>query len=157
MISPISRCRRLCAAALLAATVATVVTTTAAPVPLASAADGDPLAGFGVNGVVLDSGLAPPGLVVRVLKVIDDRLGALTMLIAVGFPTASTQPPQFLVKYTPVGARDARFGINGVFALPLTGASDIAHLPDGSIIVAGPTGDHRLRIVDPSGNGWVGV
>lgn len=167
MTTPARPLRRLLATALLAATAATIVTTTAAPAPLANAADGGPLPGFGVNGVVLDSGLAQPGQILQVFKVIDDRLGALTALVDIFTPTSpppgdpfpSRPPPstQLLVKYTPAGTRDTSFGVNGVFTLPGSGAHDIANLADGSIIVAGSTDNFRLRIVDRFGTGSVPV
>ena len=91
-------------------------------------ADGQPVPGFGVNGVVIDATFAG-GRQVRPEQVVQLADGA---FVVSGFlQTPGQQTVQQLVaRYSPLGQPDPTFGVGGVI-FPSGAVRDLAPLPDG--------------------------
>lgn len=109
-------------------------------------ADGEPVAGFGVNGVVIDGGFSQ-GRAITVLDLAALRDGSLvvTGYLAPTFPGGPSAP--FLAKYLSSGKRDPSFGVDGLvlnfladFLAPLPGGRVLASMTFGSMTIVSPTG-----------------
>jgi hypothetical protein len=117
--------------------------------PLAAAADGLPVAGFGHNGVMIDASFSG-GKQVKPEQVVELPGGALVvagLLQATGQPTAQ----QFVARYLPSGQLDPAFGSGGVI-FPKGALRDVAPLPDGRLVVTATSPTGGLGLVGADGS-----
>ena len=117
--------------------------------PSRVAADGEPAAGFGTNGVVIDSGLSG-GLNVYLEDVIQLRDGS---FVVGGHMQNSTgnQFQLFMVRYTANGQRDPSFpklGVHGLEVLP----SGMVTMLDGRIAVPAFGPGKGVAFLNPDGS-----
>ncbi len=125
----------------LASIAAVVVLLTAGSPGRVRATDGQPVVGFGANGVLTDA--LVPGARVDVTDVVDDDDGRLVVagsysLLGDGVSSMHW----FVVRYLRNGTRDPSFATNGFLELPNPSRGqivgpDVATFPDRSIIVGG--------------------
>ncbi len=125
----------------LASIAAVVVLLTAGSPGRVRATDGQPVVGFGANGVLTDA--LVPGARVDVTDVVDDDDGRLVVagsysLLGEGVSSMHW----FVVRYLRNGTRDPSFATNGFLELPNPSRGqivgpDVATFPDRSIIVGG--------------------
>jgi hypothetical protein len=95
-------------------------------------ADGQPVAGFGVNGVMIDASFTD-GKQVRPDQVVQLPDGS---FVVSGFLQATGQSTvqQFIARYSPSGQLDATFGTAGVIFPPGV-VRDLTPMPDGRLVV----------------------
>src|SRR6185295_6252352 len=95
-------------------------------------ADGQPVPGFGINGVMIDASFAG-GRQVRPEQVVQLPDGS---FVVNGFLQAFGQASveQFVARYSPAGQLDPTFGTGGVIFPPGV-VDDLTPLPDGRIIL----------------------
>jgi uncharacterized delta-60 repeat protein len=120
-----------------------MVVAVALAMPLVSAstvtADGEPVPGFGVNGVVVEGDLPYPGLIADVAQAPDGSIVAVGTYAYNPSPTTYTSRG-FVIKYQADGQRDPTFGHNGLLETSpdlLSNANAVAVFPDGRIVVGG--------------------
>ncbi|MEY2522204.1 MAG: hypothetical protein QOJ66_769 [Ilumatobacteraceae bacterium] len=111
-------------------------------------ADGQPVPGFGVNGVMIDATFAS-GRQVRPEQVVQLADGA---LVVSGFLQTPGQQAvqQFVARYSPLGQPDPTFGVGGVI-FPSGVVRDLAPLPDGRTLVATLSATSGLSVLNPDG------
>ena len=111
-------------------------------------ADGQPVPGFGVNGVVIDASFAG-GRQVRPEQVVQLSDGA---LLVSGFLQTPGQQAvqQFVARYSPLGQPDPTFGTGGVI-FPTGVLRDLAPLPDQRTLVTTLSATGGLSVLNPDG------
>jgi hypothetical protein len=97
-----------------------------------AAADGQPVAGFGVNGVVIDS-LVTQGNHVSLIEAAELPDGSVMVTGSLTGPITATGRPNFLARYTPAGQLDPSFGVGGVSHLAFQFA-DLTPMRDGTVL-----------------------
>ena len=117
--------------------------------PVRAVADGQPVGGFGVNGVLVDAGFSS-GRQIKPQKVVQMADGG---FLVSGFLQAAGQQTaqQFLARYSSTGQRDPTFG-NGGVAFPSGVVRDMAALADGRAVLATVSGAGDLVLLDPTGS-----
>ncbi len=113
------------------------------------AADGQPVAGFGVNGVMIDSSFSG-GKQVRPEQVVQVPGGS---FVVSGFLQATGQQTaqQFVARYSSAGQLDPRFGDGGVI-FPTGVVRDLTPLPDGRLVVTRLSPVSRLGFLEADGS-----
>ncbi len=113
-----------------------------------AAADGQPVAGFGVNGVMIDSSFSG-GRQVRPEQVVHLPDGS---FVVSGFLQLAGQATaqQFVARYTARGQLESTFGSGGVI-FPTGVVRDLAPLPDGRIVVTALSAAGGLGVLEASG------
>ena len=111
-------------------------------------ADGQPVAGFGINGVMIDASFAG-GRQVRPEQVVQLPDGS---FVVSGFLQTPGQPAvqQFVARYSSLGQPDPTFG-NGGFILPAGVVGDLTPLPDGRIILTTLSATAGLSVLEADG------
>lgn len=121
----------------------------------ARASDGDPVPGFGVDGLIDD--IVLPGAVELLAKQAVVQPDGKTVVVGVlsGLPGNNIDVQQgFVVRYLPDGKRDPSFGSNGVTLLKpglFSQPEAVAVLPSGQILVGGLMSDLMVRL-NPDGS-----
>jgi hypothetical protein len=114
-----------------------------------AAADGEPVVGFGANGVMIDSSFSG-GKLIRPEQVVQLPGGS---FVVSGFLQTAGQAAvqQFVARYSAVGQLDPRFGNGGVI-FPTGVVRDLTPLLDGRLLVTtlSPTGNLGFLEVDGS-------
>jgi hypothetical protein len=113
------------------------------------AADGQPVGGFGANGVLVDAGFSS-GKQVKPQKVVQMPDGG---FLVSGFLQAPGQQTaqQFLARYSSTGQRDPTFGSGGV-SFPSGVVRDIVPLPDGRAALATISPAGNLAVLEANGS-----
>ena len=113
-----------------------------------AAADGQPVPGFGINGVMVDASFAA-GRQVRPEQVVQLADGS---LVVSGFLQTPGQPAvqQFVARYSPLGHLDATFGAGGVI-FPAGVLGDLTPLPDGRTIATTLSATAGLNVIEADG------
>jgi hypothetical protein len=111
-------------------------------------ADGQPVLGFGVNGVVIDASFAG-GRQVRPEQVVRLADGA---FVVSGFLQTPGQQAvqQFVARYSPLGKPDPTFGNGGVI-FPTGVLRNLAPLPDGRTLMTTLSATGGLSVLNPEG------
>ncbi len=116
---------------------------------MTASADGQPVNGFGVNGVLLDASFSS-GKQVKPQKVVQMTDGGFLVsgfLQAVGQQTAQ----QFLARYSSTGQPNPTFG-NGGVTFPSGVVRDIAPLQDGRAVIATVSAAGDLGVLEADGS-----
>jgi hypothetical protein len=113
-----------------------------------ASADGQPVAGFGVGGVLIDSSFSN-GRQVRPQQVVQLPDGA---LMVSGFLQTSGQTTvqQLIARYTPQGQLDPAIGRAGVI-FPSGVVRNFTPLPDGRLVVTAFALPGGVGVIDPHG------
>ena len=111
-------------------------------------ADGQPVPGFGINGVMIDASFAG-GRQVRPEQVVQLPDGA---LVVSGFLQTPGQPAvqQFVARYSSLGQLDPTFGTGGVI-FPAGVVRDLTPQPDGRIVLATLSATDGLSVLEADG------
>ena len=117
-------------------------------------ADGEPVPGFGVNGVVIDNAVTQRDHVfVRDVAQLGDGSLVVTGTLT-GLITATGQP-NFVARYTPAGQLDTSFG-NGGEVFSSNHFADLTPMPDGTVLALRSTPDMFSQgVVSIDANGGV--
>jgi hypothetical protein len=112
-------------------------------------ADGQPVAGFGVNGLMIDGSFSG-GRQVRVEEVVELPDGS---FVVSGFLQTSGQATvqQFVARYSPTGQLDPIFGNGGVI-LPPGAVRDLTPLRNGRLLVTTFLPAGGLGMLEPDGS-----
>lgn len=112
------------------------------------AADGQPVPGFGINGVMIDASFAA-GRQVRPEQVVQIADGS---FVVSGFLQALGQQAvqQFVARYSPLGQPDPTFGSDGVI-FPTGVVGDLTPLPDGRTLVTTLSATGGLGVLETDG------
>ncbi len=113
-----------------------------------ASADGQPVAGFGVNGVMLDSSFGG-GRQVRPQQVVQLPDGSFVVSGFLQTPGQSTVQ-QFVARYSPTGQLDPSFGSGGVI-LPTGVVRNLTPLPDGRLVVTAFSVPGGVGVLDATG------
>jgi hypothetical protein len=113
-----------------------------------AAADGQPVTGFGSNGVMIDASFAG-GRQVRPEQVVQLPDGS---FVVSGFLQTPGQPAveQFVARYSPVGQLDPRFGAGGVI-MPTGVVRNLTPMPDGRVILTTLSAAGGLSVLGADG------
>ncbi|HEX3089085.1 MAG TPA: hypothetical protein VHQ23_10545 [Ilumatobacteraceae bacterium] len=116
--------------------------------PSTASADGQPVAGFGANGVLIDGSFSG-GRQVRPQQIVQLPDGA---LMVSGFLQTSGQTivQQFVARYTSQGQLDAAFGTGGVI-FPSGVVRNFTPLPDGRLAVTAFSLPGGVGVIDAHG------
>jgi hypothetical protein len=114
----------------------------------AASADGQPVTGFGVDGVLIDSSFSG-GHQVRPQEAVQLPDGS---FVVSGFLQTTGQPTvqQFLARYTSLGRLDPSFGNGGVI-LPTGVVRNLTPLADGRVVVTAYSLPGGVGVLDPAG------
>ncbi len=123
--------------------------------PAVARADGEMDAGFGADGIMIDTALSG-GRMVHVNGVVQVPSGSFVAAGILSDAAGHTQP--FIVRYLPDGRRDSGFGANGV-VFPAMQLMQLVALPDGRVaaetfIPASPSSPplQAIGYVNPDGS-----
>ncbi len=113
-----------------------------------ASADGQPVAGFGVNGVMIDSSFSG-GRQVRPQQVVQLPDGSFVVGGFLQTPGQSTVQ-QFVARYSPTGQLDPSFGNGGVI-MPTGVVRNLTPLPDGRLVVTAFSLPGGVGLLDATG------
>ncbi|MEK7422956.1 MAG: hypothetical protein AAB131_03855 [Actinomycetota bacterium] len=124
-------------------------------VPATTAADGTPVRGFGVHGVVVDDGFSDGHQVLAMHAAVQPD-GKILVAGFISMPESGPFGDQhgFIARYSQTGVRDLQFGTDGLTYFPLNTFSQpqaVAVLPNGNIMVGGLFKQQNLWRLTPSG------
>ena len=114
-----------------------------------AAADGQPVGGFGVAGVVIDSSFSGGNNVVpqQVVELRDGSFIVSGLLV----PNGQQIAQQFVARYSATGTLDRSFDGDGVI-IPSPGIGDLTPLPDGRVMVTASSAVGGLAILNLDGS-----
>jgi len=138
--------------------VVAIVCTSIAAVPTANADDGEPVQGFGVDGVVIDDSFSDGHQVAGMQTVVqpDGKIlvvGTISVPEA-GQPSGPGDQHGFIIRYLASGVRDPDFGTGGMTYFPQSTVSQpeaVAVLANGNIMVGGLFKQQNLWRLTPAG------
>ena len=115
-------------------------------------ADGEPVAGFGVSGVVIDN-VVTQGNHVSLIEAAQRPDGSVIVTGSLTGVVTATGRPNFLARYTTAGQLDPAFGTGGVIYLAPQ-FTDLTPRPDGTVLALQYTPVSR-QVVSIGANGAI--